>query len=120
MAIIADAMDNLSKETLLISAPTPNHSETKNISDISKMLQETSEGLTHLSVQWPNYADSYDNSVLEVLKLVQVDDIIKCCEVVSYIWGRILLSCQWSLLGIIICLLLYRMYCMLIRSFAKG
>ena len=89
MAIIADAMDNLSKETLLISAPTPNHSATKDISDISKMLQETSEGLTHLSVQWPNYADSYDNSVLEVLKLVQVDDIIKCCVVVRYIWGRI-------------------------------
>ena len=72
IAIIADQLDGLSKETSLAAFPTPKNTTKTDNSDVSKILQQTSEGLVHLSVQWPNYAKSYDTTVLEVLKLIQV------------------------------------------------
>ena len=72
MAIIADGLDNLSKESSLSSFQAPNNSTSSDSFEILKILQQTSEGLSHLSIQWPNYANSYDASVLEVLKLIQV------------------------------------------------
>ena len=72
MSIIADGMESLSKEELLSSDARKSTSNEKFGADILKMLQETSEGVAHLSVQWPNYANNYDNNVLEVFKLIQV------------------------------------------------
>ena len=72
MAIVADGLDALSKEEILSSDTRSSSSNKKDGAAILKMLQETSEGVAHLSVQWPNYANNYDNNVLEVFKLIQV------------------------------------------------
>ena len=72
MAVIADGLDALSKEEILSSDTRSSTSNKKDGAAILKMLQETSEGIAHLSVQWPNYANNYDNNVLEVFKLIQV------------------------------------------------
>ena len=75
MAVIADGLDALSKEEILSSDTRVSSSNKKVGAVILKMLQETSEGVSHLSVQWPNYANNYDNNVLEVFKLIQVRKI---------------------------------------------
>jgi hypothetical protein len=72
MAVIADGLDALSKEEILSSDTRSSTSNKKDGAAILKLLQETSEGVAHLSVQWPNYANNYDNNVLEVFKLIQV------------------------------------------------
>ena len=72
MAIIADGLDGLSKETILSEPPTSTPTKTCSRSDILKQLQQSSEGLSHLSTQWPNYASNYDTNVLEIFKLIQV------------------------------------------------
>ena len=73
MVIISDGLEALSKENLQPSSTTPtNCSGVIDRPEMSKILQETSEGVAHLSTQWPNYANSYDTNVLEIFKLIQV------------------------------------------------
>ena len=45
-------------------------------STISRSLQQASEGLTHLSIKWPEYANVYGGNVLDILKLIQVQKYI--------------------------------------------
>ena len=72
MVLMADSLNGLSKEDILSGKSSDDSlGRTKN-PDIDKILQETSEGLAHLSIQWPDYANNYDMNVLEILKLVQV------------------------------------------------
>ena len=74
MVVMADSLNGLSKEEVLSGKSSDDSPEkTNNVDDI---LQETSEGLAQLSIQWPDYANNYDMNVLEILKLVQV----------SYVW----------------------------------
>ena len=80
MAIVADGLDALSKEEILSSDTRSSSSNKKDGAAILKMLQETSEGVAHLSVQWPNYANNYDNNVLEVFKLIQVRKTQSICN----------------------------------------
>ena len=80
MAIVADGLDALSKEEILSSDTRSSSPNKKDGAAILKMLQETSEGVAHLSVQWPNYANNYDNNVLEVFKLIQVRKTQSICN----------------------------------------
>ena len=70
MVVMADSFNGLSKEDVLSGKNSEDSSGKKN--HLDKILQETSEGLAHLSIQWPDYANNYDMNVLEILKLVQV------------------------------------------------
>ena len=74
MVVMADSLNGLSKEEVLSSKSSDGSSEKTN--HIEDILQESSEGLAQLSIQWPDYANNYDMNVLEILKLVQV----------SYVW----------------------------------
>ena len=68
---MGNELESLSKEWSTESVPTSNNNQSSS-SVIAKKLQQTSEGLMHLSNQWPNYAKEYDNNILEILKLIQV------------------------------------------------
>ena len=75
MVVMADSLNGLSKENVLSgknSDDSPFGDSPRTTTNIDKILQETSEGLAHLSIQWPEYANNYDMNVLEILKLVQV------------------------------------------------
>ena len=72
MTIIGNELNSLSKEWTTEAFPTLSKCQAANPPVIAKTLQQTSEGLMHLSIQWPNYAKDYDTNILEVLKLIQV------------------------------------------------
>ena len=74
MVVMADSLNGLSKEEVLSGKSSDDSQEKTN--HVDDILQETSEGLAQLSIQWPDYANNYDMNVLEILKLVQV----------SYVW----------------------------------
>ena len=81
MVVMADSLNGLSKENVLSgknSDDSPFGDSPRMTTNIDKILQETSEGLAHLSIQWPEYGNNYDMNVLEILKLVQVVGV--CCS----------------------------------------
>ena len=74
MVVMADSLNGLSKEEVLSSKSSDGSPEKTN--HIEDILQESSEGLAQLSIQWPDYANNYDMNVLEILKLVQVSYVL--------------------------------------------
>ena len=114
MVVIADSLNGLCKEDLLSGKNSDDSSGRTKNPDIAKILQETSEGLAHLSIQWPDYGNNYDMNVLEILKLVQV----------GRLWFIYKLRQDVLLLSKLFVdsfpLLIFRTFCWLIKSFVTG